>query len=108
MKKTKEERMKSFEYSDDNIRDIISTNAILTLRNDRKKIAPFELCYGLYINCSFFNHSCDPNCFYYGIANMLIVKTIKDIKKGEELTVSYIEPKPAYMRKNEISKWEFI
>ena len=30
MKKTKEERMKSFEYSDDNIRDIISTN-------DRKK-----------------------------------------------------------------------
>ena len=108
MKKTKEERMKSFEYSDDNIRDIISTNAILTLRNDRKKIAPIELCYGLYINCSFFNHSCDPNCFYYGIANMLIVKTIKDIKKGEELTVSYIEPKPAYMRKNELSKWEFI
>ena len=39
---------------------------------------------------------------------MLIVKAIKDIKKGEELTVSYIEPKPAYMRKNDLSKWEFI
>ena len=106
--KTKEERIKLFEYSDDNIRDLISTNAILTLRNERNKISPLELCYGLYINCSFFNHSCDPNCFYYGIANMLIVKAIKDIKKGEELTVSYIEPKPAYMRKNELSKWEFI
>ena len=107
MNKTKEERMKTFEYTEDNIRDIISTNAILTLRNDRKKIAPIELCYGLYINSSFFNHSCDPNCFYYGIANMLIVKAIKDIKKGEELTVAYIEPKPAYMRKNELSKWGF-
>ena len=107
MKKSREERIKSFEYSDDNIRDIISTNAILTLRNDRKKISPMELCYGLYINCSFFNHSCDPNCFYFGIANMLIVKAIKDIKKGDELTVSYIEPKPAFMRKNELSKWEF-
>jgi len=106
-KKTKEERIKSFEYSEDIIRDIISTNSILTLRNDRKRIAPIELCYGLYINCSFFNHSCNPNCFYFGIANMLIVKAIKDIKKGEELTVSYIEPKPAYMRKNDLSKWEF-
>ena len=107
MKKTKEERIKSFEYNEDNIRDIISTNAILTLRNDRNKIAPIELCYGLYINSSFFNHSCDPNCFYFGIANMLIVKAIKNIKRGEELTVSYIEPKPAYMRKNELTKWEF-
>ena len=107
-KKTKAERIKEFEYSDDNIRDIISTNAILTLRNDRKKISPIELCYGLYINSSFFNHSCDPNCFYFGIANLLIVKAIKDIKKGDELTVNYIEPKPAFMRKNELSKWEFI
>ena len=105
--KSKEERMKSFEYNEDNIRDIISTNAILTLRNDRKKIAPIELCYGLYIKSSFFNHSCEPNCFYYGIANLLIVKAIKNINKGEELTVSYIEPKPAYMRKNELLKWEF-
>jgi hypothetical protein len=77
-KKTKAERIGEFEYSDDNIRDIISTNAILTLRNDRKKISPIELCYGLYINSSFFNHSCDPNCFYFGIANLLIVKAIKD------------------------------
>ena len=96
--KSKEERMKSFEYNEDNIRDIISTNAILTLRNDRN---------GLYIKSSFFNHSCEPNCFYYGIANLLIVKAIKNINKGEELTVSYIEPKPAYMRKNELLKWEF-
>ena len=107
-KKPKTERIKSFKYSEDIIRDIISTNSILTLRNDRKRIAPIELCYGLYINCSLFNHSCNPNCFYFGIANMLIVKAIKDIKKGEELTVSYIEPKPAYMRKNDLSKWEFI
>ena len=106
-KKSKEERIKSFEYNDDNIRDLISNNAILTLRNDRKKIAPIELCYGLYVKSSFFNHSCDPNCFYFGIANLLIVKAIKNIKKGEELTVSYIEPKPKFMRKNDLGRWEF-
>ena len=105
--KNKEERVKNFKYNDDDIKDIISNNAILTIRNDRKKIAPNEICYGLYINCSFFNHSCEPNCFYFGIANMLIVKAIKDIKKGEELTVSYIEPKPMALRKNELLKWDF-
>ena len=104
---SKEERMKKFKYNDDDMKDIISNNAILTIRNDRKKIEPTELCYGLYINCSFFNHSCEPNCFYFGIANMLIVKAIKDIKKGEELTVSYIEPKPMALRKNELLKWDF-
>ena len=38
---------------------------------------------------------------------MLIVKAIKNIKKGEELTVSYIEPKPMALRKNELLKWDF-
>ena len=104
---TKEERIKSFELNDDNIKEIISNNAILTIRNEKKKIAITELCYGLYVNCSFFNHSCNPNCFYFGIANMVIVKAIKDIKKGEELTVSYIEPKPMALRKNELLKWDF-
>ena len=104
---SKEERKNKFKYKDDDMKDIISNNAILTVRNDRKKIAPIELCYGLYIKCSFFNHSCEPNCFYFGIANMLIVKAIKHIKKGEELTVSYIEPKPMALRKNELLKWDF-
>ena len=104
---SKEERMKKFKFNDDDMKDIISNNAILTIRNERKKITPTELCYGIYINCSFFNHSCEPNCFYFGIANMLIVKAIKDIKKGEELTVSYIEPKPMALRKNELLKWDF-
>ena len=104
---SKEERVKNFKYEDDNIKDIISNNAILTIRNDRNKIPPIELCYGLYLNFSFFNHSCDPNCFYFGIANMLILKSIKDIKKGEELTISYIEPKPMALRKNALLKWDF-
>ena len=62
---SKEERIKNFVYNDDNVKDIISNNAILTIRNERNKIAPNEICYGLYINCSFFNHSCEPNCFYF-------------------------------------------
>jgi uncharacterized protein len=33
-----------------------------------------------------FNHSCDPNC---GFANSITLITIKNIKKGEELTFDY-------------------
>ena len=104
---TKEQRKTNFKIDDDNIKEILSNNAILTVRNERNAIAPKELCYGLYYKSSFFNHSCDPSCFYFGIANMLIVKSIKNINIGEELTVSYIEPKPLTFRKNELQKWEF-
>jgi SET domain-containing protein len=35
------------------------------------------------------NHSCDNNCDYDGKGLKLWVKSIKDIKKGEELTCDY-------------------
>ena len=35
------------------------------------------------------NHSCDNNCDYDGRGLKLWVKTIRDIKKGEELTCDY-------------------
>lgn len=101
-------REEEYKFSDDNLKEIISNNAILTVRTNKKKIAPLDLCYGLYIKGSFFNHSCLPNCFYYGVANFMFVKTVSDVKKGEELTLSYIEPKPLYERRNEMNKWNFI
>ena len=108
--KSKEEREKNFKLNlkdedDDTLENIISNNSILTLRNERKILEPIELSYGLYYNFSFFNHSCLPNCFHYGIANYVIVKSIKNIKKGEELTISYIEPKVLSGRKSELENW---
>lgn len=40
---------------------------------------------------SFINHSCDPNAIYLKDYknNVMNIKTLKDIKAGEELTVNY-------------------
>ena len=100
-------RKEQFKYSDETLKEIISNNAILTLRSQKEKVEPFELCYGLYYNGSFFNHSCSPNCIYFGIGNLLIVKTIAKVVKGDTLNISYIEPKPLYQRRNEMTKWDF-
>ena len=35
------------------------------------------------------NHSCDPNYEVYGIGLKVWVYAIRDIKKGEELTIDY-------------------
>lgn len=58
-----------------------------------------EKCYAIFVgeinedkwmlyktNARYANHSCDPNCF---VGDDLKIITIKDVKKGEELTYSY-------------------
>ena len=75
-----EKRQEEYNIKDEDVlKEIISNNAILTIRTDKKKIAPNELSYGLYLKSSFFNHSCLPNCFYFGVANLLFVKAIDKI-----------------------------
>ena len=37
----------------------------------------------------FFNHSVTPNCEVINVDDMLKLKTIREIKAGEELTVEY-------------------
>lgn len=37
----------------------------------------------------FINHSENPNCCIYEVDNVLKIKTIKNISKGEELTIYY-------------------
>jgi hypothetical protein len=38
---------------------------------------------------NYFNHSCNPNCFYYFCGREIRIKTLRDIKAGEELTIPY-------------------
>lgn len=67
-----------------------------------------ELFCGLWPFIASFNHSCLPNCFYYGIGPYLIVKSIKDIKPNEELTISYLGPQPFDSRSKVLyEKWDF-
>jgi len=110
--KNLEEREKNFFSTkdsdlDDELGNILSYNSIVTIRNDNSYEIK-EICYGLWKNFSFLNHSCLPNAFYFGIGPYLIVKTIKKIRKDEEVTISYIEPKPFLERQFSLQKWDFV
>eukprot|EP00045_Choanoeca_perplexa_P002828 m.26894 g.26894 ORF g.26894 m.26894 type:complete len:410 (+) comp11727_c0_seq1:219-1448(+) len=57
--------------------------------------------YGLWLVASFFNHSCQPNCVHYADINAteptdasfttLVLRAVRDIAQGEELTLAYVE-----------------
>jgi SET and MYND domain-containing protein len=46
--------------------------------------------YSLYPSASFFNHSCRPNLIDIGIGPTITLKLVKDVKKDEELLISYL------------------
>lgn len=53
---------------------------------------------GIFFRCAIINHSCDPNCTFYievnGLIDVedqwLVIEASRDIKAGDELTISYI------------------
>ncbi|XP_076816367.1 histone-lysine N-methyltransferase SMYD3-like isoform X2 [Clavelina lepadiformis] len=46
---------------------------------------------GVYLSCSLLNHSCDPNCVAEFDEMNINIRAIKDISKGEELLISYVD-----------------
>lgn len=46
--------------------------------------------YGIYPVISYFNHSCTPNCETEEVDCRYKIRTVVDVKEGEELTISYI------------------
>lgn len=58
-----------------------------------------------YSPASYINHSCDPNCYtkYYTLKKKDIV-AMRDIKKGEEITVDYSTGAPYGCDSNEAEK----
>ena len=64
---------------------------------------------GLFFISSFLNHSCDNNIHYQGIGDFIFCFAIKDIKKGDDLTISYISPNEAYLeRKKKLANWGIV
>ncbi len=51
---------------------------------------PFPGGYGIYEYCSKVNHSCDPNCLMLMLGERAVIKTIRDVSEGEEITIPYI------------------
>jgi len=37
---------------------------------------------GLFLTAAYFNHSCDPNAFFFVVNGVLYVRSTRDIKKG--------------------------
>jgi SET and MYND domain-containing protein len=47
---------------------------------------------GVFPSCSRFNHSCEPNCAQrFDAFACVVVETTRAIKKGEELTIPYVD-----------------
>jgi len=99
-------RKENFSTQDKNLLKIISCNCLLTTKNTHG-FEYNDICYGLWIESSFFNHSCTPNAFYFGVGPYIIIKSISNIRKGEEIFISYTEPKPYVERVSSLAKWGF-
>ncbi|XP_031637132.1 uncharacterized protein LOC116349716 [Contarinia nasturtii] len=58
---------------------------------------------------SYLNHSCAPNCSKFLLANSIIVVTMRPIKKGEQLFVSYCDIRNSDKERQSIlrEKYEF-
>ncbi|KAI0530432.1 hypothetical protein GGR58DRAFT_518484 [Xylaria digitata] len=66
---------------------------------------------GLFLNASRFNHSCDPNLWYEADIKdgRWVARACRDIKKGEELFISYILiNNPLEERRAAIAGWGFV
>ena len=54
---------------------------------------------GVYIQAAMINHSCCPNCIQTFVNNKLYIRSIREIKEGEEITIAYIDvAKPTWYR----------
>jgi len=60
-----------------------------------------------------FNHSCSPNAIMAfsfednGQAPRMLVRALRDIKRGEEITVPYFDPALPYKRRQEICQFSY-
>lgn len=90
----------------DEILKIVGNISIQSTRNTSQNLK--NLFYGVWITISLLNHSCLPNCFYFGIGQYLILKSTSFIRKGEELFINYVHPLPYLSRQETLfSKWGF-
>ncbi len=64
---------------------------------------------GLYALPSLLNHSCLPSAFRTHLGDAVVVRAGRDMKKGEEVTVGYIDPSVPYdeRRFRLMRSWQF-
>lgn len=65
--------------------------------------------YALYPSASFLNHSCHPNLIDTRVGTTIIFKLLKNVKKNEELLISYIpsDNVDCEIRQKDLKEWFF-
>ena len=94
------------------IRSIIAkmlTNAFGIWSTDIPNVERELLGYSLYASASFFNHSCRPNVIHTRVGARIIFKLLKNVRKNEELLISYIpyNNDGRETRQNDLKEWFF-
>jgi SET domain len=69
---------------------------VLSGRSQSGSDEPNDRGVGLWVNESLFNHSCIPNSAWRQIGDQMFVFATKEVKTGEELTVSYVAQDRTY------------
>ena len=64
---------------------------------------------GVWIQASYINHSCDPNCEVSFHGDLLVLRALRDIKDGEQLFLNYVPLKVSKSKRREMLKanWGF-
>lgn len=70
---------------------------------DNEELPEKDNC-GLWIQASFFNHSCISNCSRIFIGDVMVIHTLEKIPKDNELTVQYFTNEKFYEERQKISK----
>ncbi len=52
-------------------------------------IGNYNYANGFFLFANYFNHDCDPNCFYFFAGKKIFIRALKDIKEGDEITIAY-------------------
>jgi len=66
------------------LKRIFEVNSIVSHEDDE------EVMKNLYLTASLLNHDCKPNLTWHSVEGRIMVKVLRRVEKGEELTVSYI------------------
>ncbi|RYY82997.1 SET domain-containing protein-lysine N-methyltransferase [archaeon] len=67
------------------------------------------IAYGLFLEASVFNHSCQPNAIHTFVQDTMVITAARDIQAGEEVLVSYIDlALPRCVRQAELLAYGFV
>jgi hypothetical protein len=83
-----------------------STNPLASFKPPQDKEDRMDLPCALYLLPSYFNHSCAPNASREHFGNVMVIRAVQKIRKGEEIFLSYLGMGGSYKdRKKELKKW---